>query len=60
MQIDEGSMPQIVTFIITKHAQSAEKRLQEWNKTKFETMPQISTFSPQRCSKCLETLETVK
>ena len=43
-----------------KHAQSAPKRLPEWNKTKFETMPQISTFSSQRCSKCLETLARVK
>ena len=43
-----------------KDAQSAPKRLPEWNKTKFETMPQISTFSSQRCSKCLETLARVK
>ena len=43
-----------------KHAQSAPKRLPEWNKTKFETMPQISTFSSQTCSKCLETLARVK
>ena len=28
-----------------KDAQSAPERLPEWNKTKFETMPQISTFS---------------
>ena len=43
-----------------KDAQSAPKRLPEWNKTKFETMPQISTFSSQRCSKCSKTLARVK
>ena len=43
-----------------KDAQSAPKRLPEWNKTKFETMPQISTFSSQTCSKCSKTLARVK
>ena len=56
------NLKQCLRFPLSHHkdAQSAPKRLQEWNKTKFETMPQISTFSSQRCSKCSKTLARVK